>query len=246
MLLFDSFCVDRDIIQETNGTSSSRVNQHHPNNSCIRYQVPQHIQRHIDYITPGIKLSVPFSQSRRLRRDVSGKLSGSRAAGFKPASESINSVDPLTSCDVVMTPQCIAALYKIPPGGKSIRGNNLGIYERGDFVSNTSLDLFFANFTHIPQGTRPTRVNIDGLSNSTDAESDSAGEADLDFQLAYPIVYPQNITQYQTDDIYYSGYGSNMYDGLFNTFLDALDGVSGYHNYFQIFQNATIIGIFDQ
>lgn len=246
MLLFDSFCVDREIIQETNGTSSSRVNQHHPNNSCIRYQVPQHIQRHIDYITPGIKLSVPFSQSRRLRRDVSGKLSGSRAAGFKPASESINSVDPLTSCDVVMTPQCIAALYKIPPGGKSIPGNNLGIYERGDFVSNTSLDLFFANFTHIPQGTRPTRVNIDGLSNSTDAESDSAGEADLDFQLAYPIVYPQNITQYQTDDIYYSGYGSNMYDGLFNTFLDALDGVSGYHNYFQIFQNATIIGIFDQ
>jgi tripeptidyl-peptidase I len=123
-----------------------------------------------------------------------------------------------------MTPQCIAALYKIPPGGKSIPGNNLGIYERGDYVDGTSLDLFFANFTSIPQGTRPTRVDIDGFANSTG--TDAPGEADLDFQLAYPIVYPQNITQYQTDDLYYSGYGSSHWDGLFNTFLDALDGVS--------------------
>jgi tripeptidyl-peptidase-1 len=206
-----------------------------PNNSSSRYQVPQHLQEHIDYITPGIKLSVPISRSGRLRRDELGQLSGSRSAGFKSASASINSVDPLSSCDVVMTPQCIAALYKIPPGGKYISGNNLGIYERGDFVSNTSLDLFFANFTNIPQGTRPTRINIDGLSNFTSSESDSHGEADLDFQLAYPIVYPQNITQFQTDDLYYSGYGSNMYDGLFNTFLDALDGVSNHCPYRPIF-----------
>lgn len=43
----------------------------------------------------------------------------------------------------------------------------------------------------------------------------------MDFELAIPIIYPQTTTLYQTDDSYYANGGAN---GIFNTFLDAIDG----------------------
>ena len=51
-------------------------------------------------------------------------------------------------------------------------------------------------------------------------------EADLDLDIAWPIIYPQGTTVYQVDDEYYTRYSSNGYFGIFNTFLDAIDGVS--------------------
>ena len=55
---------------------------------------------------------------------------------------------------------------------------------------------------------------------------DAGGESDLDFQLAYPLIYPQTITLYQTDDLNYATNPNSTSLGGFNTFLDALDGVS--------------------
>ena len=54
---------------------------------------------------------------------------------------------------------------------------------------------------------------------------DAGGESDLDFQLAYPLIYPQTITLYQTDDLNYATNPNSTSLGGFNTFLDALDGV---------------------
>jgi len=123
-----------------------------------------------------------------------------------------------------MTPQCIAALYNIPQAHKAFPGKSLGIFERGDNATSLSLDMFFANFTPwIPQGTYPQEIDIDLIVNPfVPFES---GEADLDFQLAYPIVYPQNMMSFQVDDIFYDGFGWFPGKGLFNTFLDAIDGV---------------------
>ena len=39
-----------------------------------------------------------------------------------------------------------------------------------------------------------------------------------------PIVYPQNVTMYQTDDRYWANYSEFLHGGSFNTFLDAIDG----------------------
>lgn len=44
----------------------------------------------------------------------------------------------------------------------------------------------------------------------------------MDFELAYPLIYPQTITLFQTDDNNYANNGN--YSGYFNNFLDALDG----------------------
>lgn len=41
--------------------------------------------------------------------------------------------------------------------------------------------------------------------------------------LSIPIIYPQRTTLYQTDDLNYSN-GNESTGGIFNTFLDAIDG----------------------
>jgi hypothetical protein len=50
-------------------------------------------------------------------------------------------------------------------------------------------------------------------------------EVALDLQLAYPIVYPQEITLYDVDDFIVQANQLDTYTFGFNTFLDALDGV---------------------
>ena len=102
----------------------------------------------------------------------------------------------------------------------------MGIFEEGDYYAQEDLNLFFANYTpYIPQGTHPIPAFIDGAEAPTDT-ADGGGESDLDFELAYPLIYPQTITLYQTDDLYYATNPNSTSTGGFNTFLDALDGVS--------------------
>lgn len=73
----------------------------------------------------------------------------------------------------------------------------------------------------IPQGTHPTLEAIDGAVAPTDV-SNAGPESDLDFQISYPLIYPQNSILFQTDDpVYEANY---TYAGFLNNFLDALDG----------------------
>ena len=92
------------------------------------------------------------------------------------------------------------------------------------------LDKFFKHYTDIPVGTSPIFKSIDGgvrPPNSTHAANflDVGGEADLDLQCALPIIYPQNATIFQTDDRHWAEETATNYSfGIFNTFLDAIDG----------------------
>ena len=45
----------------------------------------------------------------------------------------------------------------------------------------------------------------------------------MDFQISYPIIYPQNSILFQTDDLNYA-LGIEGGGGFLNTFLDAIDG----------------------
>jgi len=142
----------------------------------------------------------------------------------RPHSKPIDTTG-LKTCDIAITPACIAALYKIPPGDKANPDNVMGIFEEGDFYSQEDLNLFFKNFTpKIPQGTHPKPAFIDGAMAPVPVNQ-AGGESDLDFELAYPIIWPQNTVLYQTDDILYAT-GQAPNNGGFNTFLDAIDGVS--------------------
>ncbi|GAM82590.1 hypothetical protein ANO11243_005720 [Dothideomycetidae sp. 11243] len=191
------------------------------------YRVPRSVQAHVDYITPGVK-GVKIASGLRKRT-----LEGSHRSGQPLMYEaSFTSSDPnsLETCDKVITPACIRALYDFEqpdPFFEPCPGNAIGVFQEGNFYSQEDLDGFFTNFTRgayqIPNGTHPTLVSIDGGSAPVPV-SEAGGEPDLDFDLVYPIVYPQNVTLYQTDDSWYATSGNFTGMGAFNTFLDALDG----------------------
>ncbi|PQE05979.1 protease S8 tripeptidyl peptidase I protein [Rutstroemia sp. NJR-2017a BBW] len=199
---------------------------------CDRYHVPKHVRKHIDYITPGIKLLAPVDhQKRRLKRDaeaIEHQLSKRNTHSLHRTSSqpSYANASDLSTCDIAITPACVAALYQIPPANSSHPNNSLGIFESElQFYTQMDLDLFFTNFTsYIPNGTHPVAANIDGGMQSTDDPNYAGGEANLDIQLAYPIVYPQTITLYQVDDYIVQANQNDTYTFGFNTFLDALDG----------------------
>lgn len=51
----------------------------------------------------------------------------------------------------------------------------------------------------------------------------AGGESNLDLQISYPIIYPQNSIIFQVDDLAYTE-GLQNSSGFLNTFLDAIDG----------------------
>lgn len=206
--------------------------------ACDRYHVPSVVQEYIDYITPGIKLMAPVGgdaaaedELRRrmgLRRTVNkhakapSKLRKQRPDRLQLASGN----GSLSTCDVAITPACVAALYKIPPGSLANPGNSMGIFEAElQFWDQKDLDLFYANFTPwIRAGTHPINHEIDGGVATTTNLSEAGGESMLDLELAYPIVYPQTITVWNVDDIHYQTWANDTYTWGFNTLLDAIDG----------------------
>lgn len=83
------------------------------------------------------------------------------------------------------------------------------------------LQSFAYKYSNIPKGTAPTLDAIDGAVAPV-AVSAAGAESNLDFQIAYPIIYPQKAVLFQTDDpVYENNY---VFEGFLNTFLDALDG----------------------
>ncbi|RAK86276.1 alkaline serine protease AorO [Aspergillus costaricaensis CBS 115574] len=192
--------------------------------TCHEYHVPEAIQSHIDYITPGVKmLEVRGMPSKK--RDTEKRFLGGLPPILAPLPINITKIfdDPLAHCDLAVTPDCVRAMYNITKGTTSTKGNELGIFEDlGDIYSQEDLNLFFSNFaSEIPQGTHPTLDSIDGATAPTDV-TNAGPESDLDFQIAYPIIWPQNTILYQTDDPNYED--NYNYKGLLNNFLYAIDG----------------------
>lgn len=205
--------------------------------ACDQYHLPKKIQEHVDFVYPGVK-AVKLPTGLKKRRDEQkkkrgfGKPTSMQPPKIRPAPKIMPLLNETANCDSVITPICIQALYGIPPpdpNSKVDPSNTLGIFEEGDTYAQGDLDLFFANFTpQIPLGTHPIPNFVDGAVAPVPIHQ-SGGESMLDFELVYPLIYPQTVTLYQTDDSFYADGGSANATGIFNTFLDALDG--SYCNY---------------
>lgn len=125
-------------------------------------------------------------------------------------------------CGVLVTVECLRALYNFPVGKTAAVGNEMGIGEWADFLNLPDLPLFFKNFTkpEIPADVTPDFISIDGgqTANASTVAAGAGVESALDFQTSYSIIYPQKIRLYQVGD------GVNIDSvGTFNIFLDALD-----------------------
>lgn len=185
------------------------------NVACDEYHVPENIRPHIDYITPGIRLradpkKVEKLRRRRLEQDHSSTNLQDRSVrpGHINKDALLPTLPPLnvSVCDKYVTPDCIRAQYYIPEGKRASPGNELGIFESlNDHYGKQDLDQYFANvYPKIPNGTYPIEKLIDGAIGAAQNNQDQIGaESDLDFQAAWPLIWPQKTILFQTDDQYY-------------------------------------------
>ncbi|KAJ9220584.1 hypothetical protein DTO271D3_4637 [Paecilomyces variotii] len=194
--------------------------------ACHEYYIPEHVQEHVDYVTPGVKhLGVKGGTSSSLAKRTKNLRNPGLPPLTKPLDIALDILKDalLETCDLAITPECIQAMYNITVGDKATPGNELGIFEDlGDVYSQTDLNLFFTTlYPKIPYGTHPTLNAIDGAQ-APESVTSAGPESDLDFQISYPIIWPQNSILFQTDDpVYESNY---TFTGFLNNFLDAIDG----------------------
>ncbi|OAR01405.1 hypothetical protein LLEC1_04070 [Akanthomyces lecanii] len=187
------------------------------------YSLPAEIAEHVDFVHPGVAHISSTTKNQNKRSVVPGKHPLKQKA-TDPALVAAIKADPgaTDKCDQVITPACVLELYKIPNGTLHDPSNNLGIFEfYGDQsgYAKEDLDQFWSTYyPRIPKGTYPTNDLIHG-GKAPWPQNEADGESDLDFEISWPIIYPQGATLFQVG-------GSQ---GLFNQFLDAIDGA--YHNY---------------
>lgn len=200
---------------------------------CEEYHVPAHLSEHIDYITPGVKLSAAVKKrdlGASVRRSLAALDSIAQRDIAVSASKRSTIPQDLRNCSHDITPECIRALYNLPTPGKADQANAPGFFEQGDYYATHDLNDFFTVYApQIANGTGPVQQLIDGAVDPKKYTSPQvAGEADGDLEVAFGLVYPTIPIVYQVDDPYYAKKELAKYN-LFNTFLDALDG--SYCNY---------------
>lgn len=164
--------------------------------ACDEYFLPDHLTEHVDYITPGLKLLGGGKASNG--RPLNGRKRDLEARGFRTNGNqnfsspivkglvdipltTLNNSAQLSRCDQYITPDCIAAMYNITKGTKAAKGNELGIFEEGDFYAAEDLVEFFLTLApYIPITTAPKLEGIDG---GFAPGLFAGGESDLDFQM---------------------------------------------------------------
>jgi len=185
--------------------------------ACTEYHVPHHVQKHVDYITPGINLISTKSkdiQGRALRKRDDHRITDtSIPIGIDTDTLALAPSYNLSSCGDLMTPYCLMVMYNVSLGTTNVTGNELGIYEGDDQTfAQSTLNLFYKKFaTYVPKGTKPVIAGIDGGGALYPVTPTEAGysETDVDLEAAIPIVYPQGVTLFQTDDKHYETNGAH-------------------------------------
>ncbi|KAJ3484128.1 hypothetical protein NLG97_g7136 [Lecanicillium saksenae] len=153
------------------------------------YSLPEDISPLVEFLHPATNLAGLH------RRNKSTKLKA-----LSPFTDSIDP-DSLTTCDVHVTPKCIAAMYGIPKARLAQPGNELAIFsEADDKYAQEDLDQLFASMnTGIPKGTGPIIHNING-GHAPAAPGTAGDESSIDFEVAIPIIYPQKTSLFQMGD----------------------------------------------
>lgn len=103
----------------------------HTHIGCDSYQVPAKIQKHIDFITPTVHFDAKIDQPRKKRsleaheqelakrsmKNVGAAGSGSLPKDGGVVPESMQSlIGTLETCDLMIVPDCLRALYLFPEG----------------------------------------------------------------------------------------------------------------------------------
>ncbi|KAI1846330.1 hypothetical protein JX266_007535 [Neoarthrinium moseri] len=168
--------------------------------------IPKGLEDHVHFVTVTAGAPVEPNKPNLKRR--------SQPSAVSPlALRDTHTPTDLRNCSLSWTPSCIRDLYGIPLGTEAAPNNSMGIFGYGDAYNQADLDNFWGKYVEfIPQGTAPTVNSING---ATAPGPRVDGEQILDLQMAYPIVWPQEVVVFQTP---YNNRG-----GIGNAFLDAVD-----------------------
>lgn len=196
----------------TTGTKNVAVDEYH---------LPQDIQEYVDYITPGIKMRPDPRELKKLKNkrhveqpekrgfQSTNTLKDGEAKALAAIANFNTSILTPENCYQYVTAACIRSQYGIPNNTLASPGNELGIFETlNDHYSKLDLDAFFSTlYPYIPNGTYPIERLIDGATGSSEetglSEYDAGVESDLDFQSAWPLIWPQGTVLFQSDDQFY-------------------------------------------
>ncbi|KAM3549366.1 hypothetical protein ARSEF4850_008891 [Beauveria asiatica] len=201
------------IYNHVNGKSSQIMSEN--------YTIPGAVSSHIDFIAPALGLPSRTSKSRRSAPIIPSPV--------KPTALPQQIVRELTAapndtnrCADYVTPECIKAMYNIPNGKLSNPSNRLGLFEPdNEYFQQADLGTFFALFAAYIPATFAPKVDLINWGSSKPDPAYGVGEAALDFDVSYPVIYPQNIELFQAKDNF--GYPGGTL-GIFNQFLDGVDG----------------------
>lgn len=146
------------------------------------YKLPTNIADHIDFIQP----AVAFAPQGKIQRAIPKRP-------FWPASKALSA--GASSCPTSITPECLRSMYNFPQGSLNDASNDLGIFEQvGEQYIQSDLDQFYGKYSsYVPSGTTPKAAPINQQGDTQDS-----GEADLDYEMAVPIIYPQGTVNYET------------------------------------------------
>ncbi|KAH9912155.1 subtilisin-like protein [Epithele typhae] len=152
------------------------------------YSLPAHVSKHVDLVTPTLHFAKPIKHEKF----------GNAINPLIGAAQKHVPTD-LSTCDELITPDCLRALYNFEYKILAANKNALGIVEYSpNILLPSDLDVFFGNF-------------------SPASDPNLIGEANLDVQTAMGLLgHRQQVKLYQVGDV--TGLES------FNNFLDALDG----------------------
>jgi tripeptidyl-peptidase I len=185
--------------------------------------LPASIRKHIDFITPTTRLTGARTKAEKRMvgttfEEASSALSVTRGSDYKTS-------DNLSKCSQYTTLDCLRVLYRIPTGTTAHPNNSYGIVELA-WVSwlPQDLDLFFSSFSPQSVGQRPIMNPIDGrYSQDVVRASPFNAEADLDFEYAMPLVYPQKVINYQIGDKFMGGTINNLLAAFDKIYCGALN-----------------------
>ena len=158
--------------------------------------MPQYLEHSIDFITPGT--GSPFLRRKKAKANSLRKRDGLPFTCLPPPTSQNFTVE---QCADGVFPECIRALYDIPETPTHADDNVFGIFQGNASYIQSDMNLFFQQVApNIPVWTHANDVFLNGappLQKFGGGYSPvAAAEPDLDFQLAWPLAYPENITSY--------------------------------------------------
>ncbi len=145
------------------------------------YKLPSAVADHVDFVQPAVALAAQTKIERRLPK-----------VPFFPINEALTT--SASTCPSRITPACLRTMYNFKQGTLKDASNDLGIYEEaGEQFIQSDLNTFYAKYaTNVPRGTAPKNAPINQQTGTQDS-----GEADLDYEMAVPIIYPQGTVNYE-------------------------------------------------